>query len=110
VFEEIEGRPGFVRSAPVAVQYFLQLFFSYPAAALAGVPVALLLSKLGFSGEHVGVQFAGYRALACLFGGAVAGWCVGRLAPRLVSTGRWIWLLPACRWEFFLQPSCLRCG
>jgi hypothetical protein len=50
----------------------------------------------GLGGEHPShVQFAGYEALVCLFIGVLTGWVFGLKIPALISTGRWIWILPA---------------
>jgi hypothetical protein len=81
---------------PWVLRYFLQLLCSYPAVSIAIIPFSAVLSRLGFSGELSSNKFfAGYEALLCLFVGPFIGWIVGHLKPSFVSSGRWIWILPA---------------
>ncbi len=50
----------------------------------------------GLGGEHQShIQFGGYEALGFLYLGMFTGWVFGVEAPALISTGRWIWALPA---------------
>jgi hypothetical protein len=93
---EIDDRPGCVIGLlPSALRYAFQLLLCYPVTLLASLPLSLVLSKVGLSGEHQSqIYFGGYDALLYLFIAPIVGWGAGRLAPSLVSTGRWIWAAP----------------
>jgi hypothetical protein len=83
------------RLLPSAARYFLQLLICYPAIMLVVKPFSALLSAFGLSGNYPShVHFAGYDMLSCIFVGPVVSWSIGRRAPSLVPTGRWIWILP----------------
>lgn len=62
---------------------------------IVNLPFWALLSKVGLSKEHQPYGFAGFEALVCLFVGVLVGACVARWKHSFVSTGRWIWVLPA---------------
>lgn len=90
------GNPAELSVARTLLYYCLQLILCYPATMLAVLPVAALLRAFGLSGDLPSqIHFAGYQALLCLFIGPIVGWTAGRLVPSLVSTGRWLWVLPA---------------
>jgi hypothetical protein len=84
------------RRLPGIVRYFAQLILSYPVVGLAALPISAMLSLLGLGVHANSVHFAGYAAVLCGFlVGPVVGLLIGRGEPRLVHTGRWIWVLPA---------------
>ena len=75
------------------VGYFAQLFFHFPIVWIAARPLTSLMSVVGPKVDFPShIHFAGYDALVHLFVGLVVGWAAGRIAPGLVSTGRWIWI------------------
>jgi len=77
-------------------KYLAQLVGCALGAGLARLPLSLVLSLFGISGDHGrDLYFAGYDALLSVFVGLIGGWWVGRLRPSYVMTGRWIWLLPS---------------
>ena len=75
--------------------YFIQLISAVPGVMVASIPFWAALSALGLSAKYQPRGFAGYEALVSLFAGIPAGWWMARRVPRLISTGRWIWLAPA---------------
>lgn len=79
--------------------YVLQLIFSIPGVMIASIPL-----RLAVSSQHQPSKFAGFEALVTLFVGMIVGWGMARLAPPLVSTGRWIWIPPA----IVILPDVLR--
>jgi hypothetical protein len=63
---------------------------------LAISPTSALHRAFGLAGEHPPyIYFAGYDTLLCLFVSPILGWTAGRVAPSLLLTGRWTWVLPA---------------
>jgi len=81
-----------------AVRYLLQLFLSCPLTLLVALPLWLLFSKVtGWNGEApAGVNFVGHLDIICLLiAGPIVGWCAGRLMPKLIGSGRLIWIMPA---------------
>lgn len=93
MFEEVDNSIRFLEGP---WRYFLQLFFCYIFVTPAGALLSFVLPLLGLSGDHPPhIHFAGYDALFCLLVGAFFGWAMWRLLPSAVTTGQWIWVLPA---------------
>jgi hypothetical protein len=92
------------------LRYFVQLALLYPAILIASIPFDPLLRMLGLSGQYAGgVNFVGYEAILCLLlVGPLVGWAAGRISPELISTGRWVWMLPVVSFLSGIVPSFLQ--
>ena len=92
-------------------RYLLQLLFVYPLIVLLASPINVILSYRGISGDlDEGTTFAGFESLSVLYVGLLVGWAMGRLQPSLLSSGMWLWLLPAVGIMADVGPGLLRSG
>ena len=90
-------------------RYSAQLLVPYPLTLIAGIPLFLLLPKVGIDGDlgH-GVTFAGFDALICLYVALLVGWVSGKRMPSLIRTGLWVWLLPTALALYDIVPALLQ--
>lgn len=93
MFETPNNRGRISLFLPFGWRYLIQLLLCYPAVMLAAEPFSFLLSNSTLSGNHPShIHFAGYGALVCVLVGPIVGWGIGRVAPSLMPSGRWVWL------------------
>jgi hypothetical protein len=71
-------------------RYILQLIACPPGIMFLSIPFRAMVSS-----QHQPMEFAGFEALVILLVGVLAGLLMARLEPSFVSTGRWVWVLPA---------------